>query len=37
MIESIYGAVFLDTGLKLSAVDGILKKIHWPIVEKRLA
>ncbi|KAK3827544.1 MAG: hypothetical protein J3Q66DRAFT_362768 [Benniella sp.] len=35
VMESIYAAVYLDSGLKLSAVEGVFKRIHWPIVEKR--
>ncbi|KAK3827550.1 MAG: ribonuclease III domain-containing protein, partial [Benniella sp.] len=37
VVESVYGAVFLDSGLRLSAVEGVFKRIHWPIVERRLA
>ncbi|KAK3827530.1 MAG: ribonuclease III domain-containing protein [Benniella sp.] len=37
VIESVYGAVFLDSGLRLSAVEGVFNRIHWPIVERRLA
>ncbi|KAF9352329.1 hypothetical protein BGX34_012209 [Mortierella sp. NVP85] len=37
VVESVCGAVFLDSELKLSAVEGVFRKIHWPIVERRLA
>ncbi|KAK3827545.1 MAG: ribonuclease III domain-containing protein [Benniella sp.] len=37
VVESVCGAVFLDSRLKLSAVEGVFRRIHWPIVEKRLA
>ena len=37
VVESVYGAVYLDSGLRLSAVEDVFNRIHWPIVEKRLA
>ncbi|KAF9365359.1 hypothetical protein BGX34_010271, partial [Mortierella sp. NVP85] len=37
VVESVLGAVFLDSGLRLPVAEGVFKRIHWPIVEKRLA
>ena len=37
VVESVLGAVFLDSGLKFPVAEAVFKRIHWPIVEKRLA
>ena len=37
VVEAVIGAVFLDSGLQLSAAEGVFRRILWPVVERRLA
>ena len=37
VVEAVFGAVFLDSGLRLSAVEHVFRRIFWPLVERRMA
>ena len=36
VVESIFGAVYLDSGMQLSVVADLYQRIHWPNVGRHL-
>lgn len=37
LVESVFGAVFLDSGMRMCAVEAVFKRMFWPTVGTRLA
>ncbi|KAF9348279.1 Dicer-like protein 1 [Mortierella sp. NVP85] len=37
VVEAVFGAVFLDSGMRLSDVEDVFRRILWPVVERRMA
>jgi dsRNA-specific ribonuclease len=37
VVESVFGAVFLDSGMRMCVVDAVFKRMFWPTVGIRLA
>ncbi|KAF9343664.1 hypothetical protein BGX34_006511 [Mortierella sp. NVP85] len=37
VVEAVFGAVYLDSGLQLSDVEDVFRRIFWPVVERRMA